>query len=380
MLTKIPALFPLSYEQSRDRFLHSFDFVQTLWANARRYRYPLSQFNDLSIDWIQADATQRAERVLIFTTGEHGIEGFVGSAMMQRFIEVYLPRLNPMDTGLLLVHAINPWGMQSKRRTNPNNVDLNRNFVADKISLDPSFNPGFGELEAIFNQNEHVQSYGTANVKFMIDLARHLKKESWEQLRATWLVGQYSHPKGIHYGGNLIQEETSVLKGLYHQEFNSYPQILHLDMHTGYGPRYQMSIVNSVHEKRPSDEWVRKFDYPLIVAANPEEFYAISGDMIDYIYTLRDRSFSGKRLYATSFEFGTFGEKITDRLRTLRAMVFENQMYWNGCVSARTKNRIKGEFEELFYPSEAKWRAKAVADADRAFEGILTAEGYVSAN
>jgi len=376
MLTEILALFPNSYEQSRIRFLQSFDLIKMYWSNARRYRYPLSNFDELSIDWIQADAIERTEKVLIFTTGEHGIEGYVGSAMLQRFIEIYLSRFNPVDTGLLLVHSINPWGMQTKRRTNPNNVDLNRNFVADENSLDPSFNPSYTELDKILNLKEPVQSYGTANVKFLIDLAGHLKIESWEQLRATWLLGQYRHPQGIHFGGNCIQEETQVLKGLYRQAFKGYRQILHLDMHTGYGPRYQMSLVNSVHEDCPSDEWMRKFDYPLVVAANPEEFYTISGDMIDYVYALRDRNFSGKRLYATSFEFGTFGEKIIDRLRTLRALVFENQMYWNGSVSARTRARIKGEFEELFYPSEAKWRAKAIADADQAFEGILRAEGF----
>ena len=285
--------------------------------------------------------------------------------------------MDPQDTGLLLVHAINPWGMQVKRRTNPYNVDLNRNFVINQTSLDPSFNPKYEELNALFNLQEPVQRYGTSNVRFLIDLVRYLETEKWDQLRATWLVGQYRQPTGIHYGGEVIQDETYVLMALYRQALYSYRQILHLDMHTGYGPRYQMSLVNSVHEKKLSAELAEKFDYPLVVAANPEEFYAISGDMIDYIYTLRDQTFPDKRLYATSFEFGTFGESMMDRLRTLRALVFENQLYWHGGIDARTRARVKSEFEELFYPNEARWRAKAVADADQAFLGILRAEGYI---
>ncbi len=102
---------------------------------------------------------------------------------------------------------------------------------------------------------------------------------------------------------------------LYRQALQAYDQILHLDMHTGYGPRYQMSLVNSVLETTTSQEFVQKFDYPLVVAANREEFYAIRGDMIDYVYALRNGEFPGKKLYATSFEFGTLGDRLqrTDR-------------------------------------------------------------------
>jgi hypothetical protein len=206
-----------------------------------------------------------------------------------------------------------------------------------------------------------------------------LIKMSWDDLRGIWLLGQYRQPKGIHYGSRMIEQETRVLMDLYKQCFQDYDQLLQLDMHTGYGPRYQMSLVNSVHEPRRSDDLSRMFGYPLVVAANPDEFYAIHGDMIDYIYELRDNDYSDKRLYATSFEFGTFGEKLTNRIRTLRAMVLENQLYWYGTENELTRERVRFEFEELFYPSEDQWRRKAIADADQAFRGILSAEGYITA-
>ena len=89
MVTDIPDLFPTSYEQSRKSFIHSLDQIRARWSNARRYEYPLSNFVDLSIDWIRADALESAEKLLVFTTGEHGIEGYVGSAMLQRFMEFF---------------------------------------------------------------------------------------------------------------------------------------------------------------------------------------------------------------------------------------------------------------------------------------------------
>lgn len=376
-MTEIPALYPESYEASRQRFIEALDHIRGRWPNARHFQHSLADRGGLTIDWIQAPGLESQAKALIFTTAEHGIEGYVGSAMLQRFLELYLPSLDPTSTGLLLVHAINPWGMQQKRRTNANNVDLNRNFVYDLATLDPSFNPDYAQMDRSFNPPRQIQGYAAARMGFAFNLARRLLKMSWDQLRGVWLLGQYCQPKGIHYGSDKLEEETGVLMDLYRETFQAYDQILHLDMHTGYGPRYQMSLVDSLYEPRSSAELAARYCYPLVVAANPNEFYAIHGDMIDYVYTLRDKEFPGKRLYATSFEFGTFGASTRARLRTLRAMVLENQLYWYGASSESTRARVQREFEELFYPSEDRWRAKAVADADQAFLGILRAEGYI---
>ena len=155
----------------------------------------------------------------------------------------------------------------------------------------------------------------------------------------------------MFYGGEGYQEETRTLIDLYRQAFSIYDQILHLDMHTGYGPRYQMSLVNSVHETTTSQEFEEKFNYPLVVAANPEEFYAIQGDMIDYVYAMRQHEFPEKKLYATSFEFGTLGDKFHGKVGTPRAMIFENRLYWQGTVNDKLAERVKHDFEELFNPA-----------------------------
>ena len=149
-------------------------------------------------------------------------------------------------------------------------------------------------------------------------------------------------------------------------------------MHTGYGPRYQMSVVNSWMEPRESKELERQFSYPLVVKTNQSEFYSIRGDMIDYVYALVHNEFPDKRLYATSFEFGTMGDSFFATLRSLRTMILENQMYWFGARNRKARKRIERDFQELFAPREERWRAKALADARQAFQGILRAEGFLS--
>lgn len=375
-MNDIFSLFPETYEASRQRFRNDLAIIQQGWPEARLYQHKIEGHEDLSIDWIGSDAGETNQKVLILTTAEHGIEGYVGAAMQQRFIERFLPRLDPRTTGLLLVHTINPWGMKHHRRVNPNNVDLNRNFLYDR-SFDVTSNPDYDRLLDLLLADRPFKNMASSKLSYYLKLAKKVLQMGWSSFKSAFLLGQYRHANGLFYGGKGYQEETKLMIDLYRQAFGDYDQILHLDMHTGYGPRYQMSIVNSVHEKRTSREFVEKFNYPLVVAANPLEFYAIQGDMIDYVYELWAHEFSGKKLFATSFEFGTYGDRLKGKVGTGYAMSFENRLYWHGAKDDRLATKVKLDFEELFNPAAFEWKSKAVRDADQAFEGILKVEGFI---
>lgn len=375
-MNDISSLFPETYEASRERFRKDLTIIQKRWPGARLYQHRIEGGEDLTIDWIGSGALDADQKVLIFTTAEHGIEGYVGSAMLQRFIEGFLPRLDPRTTGLLLVHTINPWGMKHHRRVNPNNVDLNRNFLYDQ-SFDKNSNPDYDRLLDLIRADRSLKKLVFSKMSYYCKLAQKVLQMGWSSFKSVFLLGQYRHANGLFYGGEGPQEETSVLIELYRQAFSQYDQVLHLDMHTGYGPRYQMSLVNSVYETRTSREFVEKFNYPLVVAANPLEFYAIQGDMIDFVYKLWAHEFPGKKLYATSFEFGTYGDGLKGKVGTGCAMSFENRLFWHGARDDRLSAKIKLDFEELFNPAALQWKTKAVRDADQAFEGILKAVGYI---
>jgi len=380
-MTETPELFPASYQAARSRFRDELPRVQARWPAAHLARHAVAGDETTTIDWIEAPATGQQEKLLILTTGEHGIEGYVGAAMLQLFIEAYLPRLAPANTGLLLIHAINPWGMAHRRRTNAANVDLNRTFIWDagdapaERLYDATFNPGYDQLMPLLNPRGAVRSLAWSRLAFAARLLRALVTVGPGRLKAITLEGQYRHPQGIYFGGRTVPEETAVLMRLFRAHIARYRQILHLDMHTGYGPRYQMSLVNSRWAPRASAELAQRFAYPLVVKTTPNEFYALRGDMIDWVYTLQREAFPDKQLYATSFEFGAYGDSILAGLRSMRTMVEENRLYWHG-VNPPAEARIRDAFAELYAPGDARWRAKAVADAHVAFSGILTAERF----
>jgi hypothetical protein len=368
-------LYPQSYDSSRTRFLRDVELLRSKWHSSRLESHPLQNLPDLSIDWLWAEPRIKENLVLI-STAEHGIEGYVGSAMLKVFMDEFAPRINPENTGLLLVHAINPWGMKNHSRVNPYKVDLNRNFVFDgKYKL--SINLDYDMIKEFLNPQRPVRTLRAEALPFLAKVILNMLNPGRKLVQTATLLGQHRHPKGTYFGGTEPQEETLVLMDLYRTAIREYQNFYQLDIHTGYGPRYQMTVLVSPLDTITSEEAIRRYNYPLVQKVDANEFYAISGDMGEYIYRLRDAEFPGKNVYAGGFEFGTFGESLPALIRSLRITILENQLRHYGAVSPKAEQDIRVEYEELFFPAEEKWRAKALADGRQAFEGILTAYGIL---
>ena len=371
VLIHMDKYFPSSYEDSRARFLQSIALIQQKWHATQLESHPLKNSPDLSIDWLWAHAKNK-NTLLIISTAEHGIEGYVGYAMMKVFMEEFAPRLNPENTGLLLMHGLNPWGMKHHRKVNENSVDFNRNFVING-DFDPAINPEFHQVKNLINPQTLIQSFRVETLKFWGRVIKTLFKNGIAAVTKAALLGQHHTSNGFYYGGTSYQEGTIVAMDLYRRALEEYQSVIQIDMHTGYGPRYQMSIIMSPLDLMTSEETSKKFNYPMVLKINAEEFYDISGDMAAYYYELKNKYFPDKHLFACGFEFGTFGSSLLARIRSLRAMVFENQLHWHGSSDEKAEQQIRKEFEELYFPSEAKWREKALTDGRQAFEGILHA-------
>jgi hypothetical protein len=370
-------LFPPTYEASRSRFRAALPALRLRWPEARLDLHPIQGDDDLTIDWIEAHPTGSADRLLIFTIGEHGIEGYTGSAVLQDVFSTFLPLLDPTRTGLLLVHAINPWGMKHHRRTNAGNVDLNRNFLPPGTPFDASTNPSYARVHPLLNPTGPVRSLARARASFYVRILGEATRLGPARLREAALVGQYRFPGGIYYGGDRLQDEPRALGNLVETHLPLYDRTVHLDVHTGYGPRRSMLVVTSALEARGSQDLAAAFSYPSVVKSTASEFYRIQGDMIDYVYALARERHPGRHFFAASFEYGTLGESLGAMLRSLHIMVLENQLHHSGAASPALARRVRREFDDLFAPEDPAWRTQAIESARRAVRGILTAEGFL---
>jgi hypothetical protein len=372
----INALFPESYAASRQRFRENILRARLRWPRAELDAIRPAPENDETIDIIKADALEKKEQLIILTTGLHGIEGYVGAAVLQVFFERYLARFNPGNTGILLIHAINPWGMKYRRRTNAQNIDLNRNFLAEPGAFDPDINPVYRELSSLLNPQGQAPAIIFHRVAFGIKLLDAIVTLSTARITRATLLGQYRLNRGIYFGGECQQSETKTVIERIENVFPQYEKVVLLDMHTGYGPCDQMSLVNSSLEAVDSQIFADRFSYPRVVKTTAEEFYQIQGDMVDYFYDWAKREHPQVRFYGTSFEFGTLGDSILATLRSLWTMVLENQVHHFGATHERIEARSRAALNSLFAPDDLSWRKKAIADAQAALNGIFGAEGF----
>src|SRR5262249_44942823 len=69
------------------------------------------------------------EAMLVMISATHGVEGFCGSAAQIDWMRRGGASRLPKGVGVLLIHAINPYGFAWLRRTTHENVDLNRNWI-----------------------------------------------------------------------------------------------------------------------------------------------------------------------------------------------------------------------------------------------------------
>ena len=338
-------------------------------------KYAVDESDDLYIDNIYLPAKKKKSNLIVLTTGVHGIEGYIGSVMLDVFFEEIYPNIDTKKTGILIIANVNPYGMKYKRRYNENNVDLNRNFILDWEKFDKSLNKDYSEVKDFLQPKGKIGNAFWHEAGFYSSLAKEVITKGADKISDALLTGQYEYPKGVYYGGNGDEISTAYLKGVFSDCLdNKYKNIVHIDIHSGYGPRYNMVIFNSVYETMTEAETKKAFGYDYVISHDSESFYATTGDTTDYFYRLAESKKTKKDLFSTCFEFGTIGDSFMDTILSLKYTVDENRQHWYPSNNKIASEVVQENYKELFYPTETKWREKTVADFKTATEGVLKAK------
>ena len=360
-----------SYDESLKRFSLYEGQLKKMWKDVEYEKLPVGD-TGLTLDIIRADASEKKDNLLILTAGVHGVEGYAGSAMLDVVVQEFSKKMNPDHTGVILIHAGNPWGMKNFRRYNEDNVDLNRNFIYDWDSFDLTMNKDYQELNTFFEKASPIGNSTLHELGFLGSLATEAVQSGTDKITDALLNGQYTEKTGVYYGGTEDASSTKLLKQQYRKALESeYDNIVHIDLHTGYGPRDQMSIFSSVHEKMKQKQAEEAFQYPLVITPESDEFYATSGDNTEYFNMLQKEIAPNKHLYSTTFEFGTLGMDTVASIKSLKNTIDENRLYQNGTNHENTEEIIKNRYREMFYPTDPEWRIKAVKDFRQGLSGVL---------
>ena len=364
-----------------DSFYESYDEIRahlnelTAELGVEISSHAIDETDGLYIDafYLPSDKTQT--NLIVLTTGVHGMEGYIGATMLDVFFEEVYPTLDTKDTGVLVVANVNPYGMKYFRRYNENNVDLNRNFILDWDTFDRSSNREYPKVDTFLGPTGKIGNGFWHEVAFYLNLGKTAITDGADIISDALLTGQYEYPQGVYYGGNGDEASTVYLKDVFSQCLDSdYENIIHIDLHSGYGPRYNMVIFNSVYETMSEAESREAFGYDHVIAYDSESFYATTGDTTDFFYRLAEQKGSNAELFSTCFEFGTIGDAFFDTILSLKYTIDENRNHWYPTDNNTSAEIIRQNYLELYYPTETGWREKTVADFKTAAAGVLNAK------
>ena len=337
--------------------------------------YGVNEGDDLYIDAFYLPSSGEKRNLVVLTTGVHGVEGYIGSVMLDVFFGEIYPTLDRETTGVLVVANVNPYGMKHYRRYNENNVDLNRNFILDWENFDLSSNKEYPKVDTFLGPRGKIRNGLWHEVGFYLSLGKTAITDGAGTISDALLTGQYEYPQGVYYGGNGDEISTAYLKDVFSRCLDSaYANVVHLDIHSGYGPRYNMVIFNSVFETMTEAESKDAFGYDHVIAHDSEAFYATTGDTTDFFYRLARQKQTDTELFSTCFEFGTIGDAFFDTILSLKYTVDENRNHWYPTDNATSAEIVRQNYMELFYPTETAWRQKTVEDFKTAALGVLNAK------
>ena len=368
-------VFYNSYDEIRAHLKERVSALRENGVNVKTSEYAVDDSDNLYIDNIYLPSAKEKDNLIVLTTGVHGMEGYIGSVMLDVFFDEIYPDIDTDNTGILVVANINPYGMKYMRRYNENNVDLNRNFILDWDSFDKTSNKDYPEVKEFLQPEGKIGNALWHEVGFYLSLAKEALTKGAAKVSDALLTGQYEYSDGVYYGGNGDEISTAYLKSVFNDCLDGdYDNIVHIDIHSGYGPRYNMVIFNSVYETMTEAQTKEAFGYDYVISHDSESFYATTGDTTDYFYRLAESKNTDKELFSTCFEFGTIGDSFMDSILSLKYTVDENRQHWYPSDNKIASEVVKENYYELFYPTETQWREKTVADFKTAAEGVLNAK------
>lgn len=302
-----------------------------------------------------------SSKLLIISSGVHGVEGFVGSAIQSYILDKYLGQLKEQSIDILLIHGLNHWGFKNKRRVDEKNRDLNRNFLSSFNKA----NNGYVTFKDHIAPNNKAQDNTLINeIIFTLKTAYKSIIYGKENMKQAIVGGQYEFSKGPFYGGEELSRYGQEFKR-YLDSGKEYKTIIHVDLHTGYGERGKLHIWSPLPKKESERELLKILFKDQLVFNNDSEFYETTGD-----FTVFSSSFLNlEKLYSLTFEYGTLdSQTLLGSIKSLYRIVKENQAYHFGCDDCQN---VQNDFDEMFNPSERKWQDDILKETDKGIASLI---------
>lgn len=342
---QIRQFFAPDYGGARAAFLAA---AASAGAIVETFRNPHAPSEDVCLATdVAVLGSSDADHVLVLISGTHGVEGFAGSAVQVGLLRTGIAeRLSP-HVRILMIHALNPYGFAMLRRSNEENIDLNRNFL-DHSRPHPQ-NLEYDKLSGALSAPAMA---GPTNFWAILRIYGYLLRYGRARLQGAVTGGQYSHPRGLFFGGHKAAWSNKILHEIVARYLDRTVRLISVDVHTGLGPYGYGEVILIDAEDTPAyrravDLWGRERVRSTVSGKS------VSAHLSGTINLAFARMLPEAVVTAVGLEFGTL-----PAFKVFNAMRREN---WLHCQAGREypgAARIKRQLLRAFYPNDERWQRK----------------------
>ncbi|MFG0333524.1 MAG: DUF2817 domain-containing protein [Maioricimonas sp. JB049] len=303
-----------------------------------------------------------ARRVLMVSSGLHGVEGDFGSALQIAALQNWHTRPPlPPHTRVVFLHGLNPYGFAWVRRVDSRNIDPNRNFLLPGDSFEQPA-PRYRRYNRFLNPNAPPAPFDT----FRWFGAAALLILGHKRLAQAIAAGQHEYPDGLFFGGREYGPTQQLYAAHWKDWVSDDTQVLHIDFHTGLGKSATWKLLLDTQltdaELARLEDWFGKGS---VSHGDAEVTYETTGSIGRWCRATH----AGQYVYVCA-EFGTY-----DALTVLSALRSENQAHRFCSPDEPAWKHAKRRLKDAFCPASPEWRQTVQADGTRlitrAIDGFL---------
>ncbi len=346
------ACFAQSYRQARTLFRST---AEAAGLALHAHRHPLvgRDGEELAIDVARFGAAQ-ADRLLIISSGCHGVEGFCGSGVQVALLRspLFHAEAAAAGVGVLYVHALNPWGFSWWRRTTQENVDLNRNFL--DFSQPLPRNAGYTELARALVPTTWPPPPAAEQA-----IADFVARDGMRAFQTAVSSGQHDDADGLFFGGVNPSWSHQAWRHLLHDQATTCSQLAWIDLHTGLGPAGHGERIFSARDDDATLARARAWWGPEVTSIydGSSTSARLSGMAFEAIYDECPQA----RYTGMALEYGTL--PLDGVLRALRA----DQWLENHPEATPDQHAaIKRQTRDAFYTDTPEWKQRILEQGEAA--------------
>ena len=341
--------FARNFTEARDRFLMA---ARRSGAKLESHRHPLPGPDG---EVLHADVAHigppLASNLLILISGVHGVEHYAGSACLVDWLKGEAASQLPADTGILLIHAINPWGAAHFRRYNEDNIDLARNFVDFTQPL--PHNSAYEAVHAAISSPD--RSVISSRFQALFD-----ELGDSDMIEAL-MSGQFTFPKGFSFGGTKPCWSHQLLADIVTRHATAATSVSVIEYHSGLGP-YGYGMLVTMQTGEPLARLRAAFGDELHSPRADDGLHSAPGHTTDGLI----RTIGNKQLHSIVLEFGTYPPS-----QSLPVLLDDHWLTHHGDPASHAGRAIKAHILGMHCPDDPEWEAGVLDRSREVIGGML---------